>query len=177
MMSEKPTALIIAHDDPRFPEMKEKARSLYMNFTEITTISEQCNLGLNTVKSWVYGQGKNKTGWKTERDALQNSILKELVQDKAVKLKSTASMTVDLIHGYVKSLVESKEPIDLKTAERLSSMLTNLNKVITFDKDNAENSDQEAQKPTSPEEIRKRLDVDPFSQPQEEPLENAGDKQ
>jgi hypothetical protein len=163
----------LSANDPGFESAKLKAKDLYMKSTAITQIAEECNLGLNTLKSWIYGQGKNKSGWLQEREMLQTTVLRELTADKAAKLKDTANMTVDLIYGYVSNLINSKEPIDLKTAERLSSMLTNLNKVISFDKEHLEHAGEEA-KPSSPDEIRRKLDADPFSRSTEDkPLDEA----
>ena len=157
---------MIGSDDPTFPELKIRAKELYLAFKPISSISKDLRIGLNTVKSWIYGQGRTP-GWQTERDLAKHQALKDLTSDKALKLKETASMTVDLIHGYVMDLKMSREKIDLKTAEKLSSMLTNLGKIIQLDKDESENDKDPETKPSSPEEMRQRLSVDPFAIPQE----------
>ena len=158
---------VVHSDDPEFPALKLKAKAMYLEHKPIAHISKELKLGINTVKAWVYGQGK-KIGWQSERELQQTQVLKELTQEKAVKLKEAANMTVDLIWHYVKRLSRSPDDVDLKTADKLASMLTNLSKITQIDKDEEDPADSNS-KPSTVEDLRRKLNADPFSEVIEEP--------
>lgn len=148
-------------------QRKELAREMYYNYTPITTIALEVNIKLPTVKSWIYGQAnKLDSGWKAERETAKNQLLKDLSSDKRGMVQNMVNGSLYLIHDYVEKskmeAVKSGKPINIREAEKLTSILMNLHKIVQDERENSD--DVNFTKPTSPKELTERIiKADPFT--------------
>ena len=142
-------------------DKKPYARKLYFNNTAITDIAETYNIKLPTVKSWVYGYGsKNQGGWKAEKETAQNELLKDLSANKRGIIQNMVTNSLFLLHNFVETskqeVLRSGNPISLKTAEKLTGILTNLHTIVEKEKSELD-VDPDFVKPTSVEELKDRV--------------------
>lgn len=150
---------------------KNRSRELYFKGYTTTQIVKVIDVKLATVKSWIYGQN-GKDGWKVDKALTQNQLIKDLTEDKRHMVYSMVNGCMFLIHDYVEKLqkdaIIGKRSITLKEAEKLTTILGSLHKIIESEKDSS-TDDGSFVKPTSVKELQDRIiKADPFAKPSEE---------
>ena len=147
-------------------EKKVHARELFFGYAKATEISRRLNIKLPTLKTWIYGYNNSSdAGWKVERETAKVQLVKDLSADKRGMVYNMVNGSLYLIHDFVesakKAAVEKGESIDIKTAEKLTSILMNLHKIVQDENDGAEHADYTP--PTDEKELKARLEkADPF---------------
>lgn len=154
-------------------EKKKYAKELYNQYTNLTDISKSLDIKLPTLKSWVYGlNNKKSAGWKVERELAKNQLLKDLSADKRGMVYNMVNGSLYLIYDFVEKskeeVIKSGKKIDIKTADKLASILGQLHKII-IDEQNNQDDDADFVKPTNAEELQKRFkSADPFAEKDED---------
>lgn len=148
-------------------DKKKYAKELYWQYAALTDITRQLNIKLPTLKSWVYGTNSIKDiGWKNERELSKNQLLKDLSADKKGMVYNMVNGSLFLIYDFVEKtkaeVVNSGKKIDIRTAEKLTNILSSLHKIIQDEGDAGD--DAGFTKPSNPQELKERLNkADPFT--------------
>lgn len=153
-------------------DRKRHAKQLYWQYANITDIAKALDIKLPTLKTWIYGTNSKKDqGWKVERELDKNQLLKDLSSDKRGMVHNMVNGSLYLLFDFVEKTkqetVMSGQKIDIKTAEKLTNILSNLHKMIQDEKDM--NDDSDFTKPSNTKELKERLSkADPFDASEDE---------
>ncbi len=154
-------------------EKKKLAKELYSQYAGITWIADNLDINISTLKCWIYGlnsaKARKQGGWKTERELSKNATLRELTSNKRGMISHMVNGAIYLLYDYVEKTkietIKTGKCVSIKDAEKLTGILSNLDRIIQNAKNDEVEDDGTFEKPSSIEEIKQRISVaDPFTE-------------
>jgi hypothetical protein len=117
-------------------------------------------LGINsvTVATW------RKEGlWDVERDGIERGLIEDSFGARRLSLARICKLSVDQLERGLKHLADRNSPPTLAEAEKISIIVSNLDKILRLDMGKAtENIAISAQVAHTVEEVRDRIAADPI---------------
>lgn len=151
------------------PAIKARARDLYFQWYEHNTICKELGITSALLAKW-----RTEEGWAKERQAADEGMISDLFAGRKVKMAKLAEMSLTELERGLSALKSRHEPLTLGEMEKLSVILTNLDRITRLDLNRA--TDHVAMKldvqgQLSVERIREIVRSDPFLS--EEPSPDA----
>lgn len=149
-----PAAAIAVLTDP----VKLQAKDLYLSHASKSEISRALGVSTKTVAKWI------KDGeWATEREDEDRGIIESAFAARKLTVAKLARTTADQLVRAVDHLVARKEPPNLQEAEKLSLILSNLDRIGRLDAGTAtDNIAVIQQVKMTIEDVRAEIAKDPF---------------
>jgi len=148
------------------PEILAAIKEEYMNYVSLVALSKKYNVNLDSIKWHV---NRKKDNWRDEREGHEKQVLAEFTGNKKAKLVKISKLSLKVMEKALEGL-ENQEDISIQDARNVSTILESMDKIIKLDEGKpTENRGIIENKPTSPQELKKRLsEVDPFLTLEEE---------
>ncbi len=152
---------------PAYPdETREQAKQLYMAHVPLNDIASQLKVPTATLSQW-----RSRDGWLAERETADESLAADIVSSRKLTLARIAKASIDQIDRTIKHIAERAEPATVAEAEKLSVLVSNLDRVARLDnKEATENVSVKVKAEMTVDRIREVIQQDAFmsSEPDKE---------
>ena len=143
------------------PNVKEKARQMYMHFVDFGEICKALGVSTTTVATW-----RKRDQWAIQREEASRSLIEDNFAGRRVSISRITTATTEQIERGLAFLRSRPTPPTIQEVERLSVILANLDKIARLDSNQAtENIAVNANVKLSAEQIRSIIAADPFLVP------------
>ena len=113
-------------------EVRSKAREMYMSHVHMNEIAAQLKVSTGVLSKW-----RAEENWALERTSADEGFLDDIVQHRKVRLARLAEMSVDQLERGLHYLKQRVEPLTLPEMEKLTVVLSNLDKIGRLDANKA----------------------------------------
>lgn len=145
-------------------ETKARAKDLYFQWKSHNDICEELKLSSSVLAKW-----RTDEGWDAERKALDEGMIADLFQGRKLKMAKLAEMSINQLERGLLHLKERHEPLSLGEMEKLSVILSNLDKITRLDLNRATENvamNINVQGQLTVDRIREIMTQDPFVGPE-----------
>jgi hypothetical protein len=149
-------------------DQQAKAKELYFQYSSLHEISKQLSVSIAQLSRW-----RKEGGWLIERESLERGIIEDGFSRRKLTVARIMNVTTEQLERALKFISERQAPPTLPEAEKLSMILSNLDKIGRLDTGKAtENLAVAAKLEMTAEDIRKIILSDP-ARAFEEPVTDA----
>lgn len=141
------------------PDDLKRAKELYFQYYPVTQIAEMTGIKRSSVQYHVMQR------WKEERKMAKQDFMLSLMEGKENQLSKITDYSMRALEKALREVANRSEAPSVQEARNIVAILAKIDEIATKDK-HAENSKKEEdheEKPTSLEDIKKKLESDPFS--------------
>jgi hypothetical protein len=146
------------------PEVIERAKNLYFQYRSLNQIAQDLGVSTAQLSRW-----RRDGEWLAERENAERGLIEDGFSQRKLTIARIMNATTDQIERALTHITKRTEPPTLAEAEKLSFILSNLDKVARLDAGKAtENVNIQAKLEMSAEKIREIIQSDParaFEQP------------
>jgi hypothetical protein len=132
-----------------------EAKSMYMEYVPVKTISEQLGVARTTLQ---YHATRH---WDFERNLARAEMFKNFSEQKKVTMTTMSEAALKIMTRAMENLADGDTMPTLQQANQASAILESIDKILRLD-DNKPTDITES-RPTTTVELKKRLELDPFS--------------
>ena len=136
--------------------LKGKAKKEFMSYTPVKQIARDFNLSYAALKHYCKPGGR----WRRERELLKAELLQKVTEGKRVELLGMADSCQIIVKKCLAALAVQHDPPTLRDAKMVTSILTELDKILRLDEGRP--TDIIEEKPVSTIELQKKMGLDPF---------------
>lgn len=155
---EKETELAVVADSSPTPDIKERARDLYMQHKSANDISRELGITTRQLARW-----RTDEQWSIAREAEDRGLIEDGFGSRRLSVSRLATLTVDQLERGLQHLARRHEPPTLNELEKLSNIVSSLDRIGRLDANKStENVAIQAGVKLSLEEIRNIISKDPF---------------
>jgi hypothetical protein len=109
-------------------EVREQAKSLYINHVPMNEISKQLKVPTATLSQW-----RSRDGWLEERERLDEEVQSEIVSSRKLTLANIAKAGIDQIARTIKFVSERPDPMTISEAKNMAELLRNTDSIARLD--------------------------------------------
>ncbi len=146
-------------------EIQSKAKDLYVQYKSLNEISQQLGVSVAQLTRWRRDQN-----WLIEREAAERGLIEDGFSSRKLSIARIMNMTTTELERGLRHIAGRAEPPTLPELEKLSTILSNLDKIGRLDAGKStDNVNVQAKLEMTAEGIRKIILSDParaFEQPQ-----------
>lgn len=142
------------------PETKGRAKELYFTYRPHNEICAELKISSSLLAKW-----RTEESWDLERKNLDEGRINDLFAGRKLKLAKLADISVNELERGLLALRERHLPLTLSEMEKLSTILTNLDKITRLDLNRATDNvavNLNVNGQLSVERIREIVHQDPF---------------
>lgn len=141
------------------PRALQKAKELYFQYYPVVQIAKDTGIKRSTVQYHVNAR------WKEERNIAKQDLLLALFEGKEESLTKITDFSIRALEKAVKEVATRAEPPSMAEARSIVTVLEKIDQILTKDRENSSTEDNipEKREALSVEDIKKRLNADPFS--------------
>lgn len=138
--------------------LAEQGKRMFMEYTDHNTIAKTLKVSSTTVAAW-----RNKHNWVIEREESERGIIEDAFAGRRLSISRICKSTTEEIERGLAHLRTRPNPPTIQEVERLSVILSNLDKIARLDSNKStENIALKAEIRLSAEQIREIVKKDPF---------------
>ena len=138
--------------------IKTQAKDMFMNHNGATVISKTFNIPRTTVQTWI------AAGWAEERRMLEIETFEALKSKKTPQLLAILDKSGDIIHKFIKDLLERTEPIKPWEMGYVLKAMESLDKIYRLETNRPTDIIKEEKAMDAIELVKKIKASDPFAQ-------------
>ncbi len=140
------------------PKMRDQAKDLFMRYVPHNDIAKQLGISSATVATW-----RKREAWAALREEQERALLEDDFGTRRVAISRITGATTEQIERGLAHLRTRPNPPTVQEIEKLSIILSNLDKIARLDSNKAtENIAIQANVKLSADEIRAIIASDPF---------------
>ncbi len=152
----KPEDLLV-RSEAELAELRAQAKKLYFAYIQHNDIAKELSVTATTVAAW-----RKAEAWDVEREGIERGIIEDEFGARRLTLSRITKMSMENLERGLKRLSDRHEPPTLPEMEKLSLIVSNLDKILRLDMGRStENVAVSSQIVHTVENIRERLAADP----------------
>ncbi len=152
-----PKAKLPQRSRAEMAKLRERAKELYFAYNTHQQICEVLKLDSRSLTDW-----RRAEGWDAEREGIERGIIEDAFSARKMSLARVTHLTTDQLERALKHLRDRPEPPTLNEAEKLSAIISALDKILRLDLGRStENVVVQQTVHHTVESIRERLAADP----------------
>lgn len=137
--------------------LKARAKELYFSYHSHNEISQQLAIQSSQLSEW-----RKVGGWDIEREHLERGLIEDSFGARRLSIARICKLSIDQLERSLKHISDRSQPASLAEAEKISIIVSNLDKILRLDMGKStENVAVSAQVTHTVEDIRAKLAQDP----------------
>jgi hypothetical protein len=138
------------------PEQIALAKKMYMQYRSHKDIMSATGIGRQSLTHHI------GTSWKNERELMKREVFDALAEGKRAAIAQITSDAIYSLQRFFREIASGESPLDARSAEKVSNILTNIDKIMRLD-DGSPTEIVETINPATMKELKETLkEVDPF---------------
>lgn len=140
--------------------VRDEALQLYLAHVPMNDIAARLKVSTATLSAW-----RSRDGWAQMREKQDEELAADIVSARKLTLTRIARAGIDQIDRTIKHIAERPEPMTVAEAEKMSVLVSNLDRIGRLDNKEATENVAVGIKvsaPLTPEQIKETIKADPF---------------
>ena len=137
--------------------MQVRGKALYFEYRSLNEIAQQLSVSTSQISRW-----RKEQGWLIEREHIERGLIEDGFSRRKLTIARIANATTDLIEKAIAHVTRRAEPPTIAETEKLSLILSNLDRIGRLDVGKAtENIAVHAKLDMNADAIRRIILADP----------------